>query len=314
MSRHPARFLNLLIISAAVISVIGCSERPKSDSAKRPTAERGRLSVYVVNYPLKYFAERVGGDNVEVAFPAPADVDPALWMPDAETVVAYQKADLIVLNGANYAKWVGRVSLPPAKLADTSKGFKDQYVSIQGGVIHAHGPGGEHSHAGTAFTTWLDPKLAVEQARTITQAFVRLRPDQRPVFQDGFAALERDLLHLDKKMSNVVSTNPEQPLLASHPVYQYLTRRYSLNLESVHWEPDQVPNDAMWKELTKILATHPAKWMIWEGPPLPQTVQKLKDLGVESIVFSPCSNVPPKGDYLSVMQQNVKNLALAFSP
>lgn len=28
-----------------------------------------RLSVYTVNYPLAYFAERIGGDYVEVVFP-----------------------------------------------------------------------------------------------------------------------------------------------------------------------------------------------------------------------------------------------------
>ncbi|HSQ86069.1 MAG TPA: hypothetical protein VLM43_15260, partial [Desulfobacterales bacterium] len=27
-----------------------------------------KLSVYVVNYPLKYFAERIGGDHVKVEF------------------------------------------------------------------------------------------------------------------------------------------------------------------------------------------------------------------------------------------------------
>ena len=29
-----------------------------------------RLSVYTVNYPLAYFAERIGGNHVEVVFPA----------------------------------------------------------------------------------------------------------------------------------------------------------------------------------------------------------------------------------------------------
>jgi zinc transport system substrate-binding protein len=109
-----------------------------------------------------------------------------------------------------------------------------------------------------------------------------------------------------------VSRNPEQPLVVSHPVYQYLTRRHGLNVKSVHWEPDEVPNNDMWKELTEILASHPAKWMIWEGPPLPGTVQKLERLGVKSTVFDPCGNVPKQGDYLSVMRQNASNLALAF--
>jgi zinc transport system substrate-binding protein len=30
-------------------------------------------------------------------------------------------------------------------------------------------------------------------------------------------------------------------LLASHPVYQYLARRYGLNLRSLVWETDEVP-------------------------------------------------------------------------
>jgi zinc transport system substrate-binding protein len=66
-----------------------------------PSAET--LTAYVVNYPLKYFAERIAGDHAKVVFPAPSEGDPAYWMPDAETVAAYQKADLILLNGANYA-------------------------------------------------------------------------------------------------------------------------------------------------------------------------------------------------------------------
>ena len=312
MSSHRTGFLNALTILGVIIGITACSGEPERGSARKATGQDTKLSVYVVNYPLQYFAERVGGDLVTVSFPAPRDTDPASWMPDAGTVGAYQRADLIVLNGANYTKWVDRVSLPQAKLVNTTLGFKDRYASIQGAVIHAHGPQGEHSHGAIAFTTWLDPKLAIEQARAIKQALVRLRPDQQKAFQAGFDALERDLLDLDKRIRDIVSRNPEQPLVVSHPVYQYLTRRYGLNAKSVHWEPDEVPNANMWKELTEILASHPAKWMIWEGPPLPGTVQKLERLGVKSTVFDPCGNVPKQGDYLSVMRQNASNLALAF--
>ena len=64
------------------------------------------LKIYVVNYPLQYFAERIGGDKVDVFFPAPSDVDPAFWTPGREVVRQYQQADLILLNGADYAKLV----------------------------------------------------------------------------------------------------------------------------------------------------------------------------------------------------------------
>ena len=94
---------------------LACSQQ-SGDATPAVTEQAVPLSVYVVNYPLQYFAERIGGKHVNVSFPAPQGVDPAYWSPDAEVVVAYQEADVILLNGAGYARWVGRASLPYAKL------------------------------------------------------------------------------------------------------------------------------------------------------------------------------------------------------
>ena len=48
--------------------------------------------------------------------------------------------------------------------------------------------------------------------------------------------------------------------------------------------------------------------MLWEGEPAVETVKKLENLGVKSIVFSPCSNAPTGGDFLSVMEENINRL------
>ena len=110
-----------------------------------------KLSVYVVNYPLQYFAERIGGEHIKVVFPAPADVDPAFWMPDLKTISDYQKADLILLNGAGYARWVNKVSLPRFRMVNTSIGFKNQYIEAAEIPTHSHGSEGDHAHAALAF-------------------------------------------------------------------------------------------------------------------------------------------------------------------
>ena len=39
---------------------------------------------------------------------------------------------------------------------------------------------------------------------------------------------------------------------------------------------------------------------------------KLKSIGVESLIFDPCGNVPDQGDFLAVMRANVNNLQKAF--
>jgi zinc transport system substrate-binding protein len=145
------------------------------------------LVVYVVNYPLKYFAERIGGKHVKVVFPAPADEDPAYWMPDAKTITSYQRADLILLNGANYAKWVSKVVL-----------------------THSHGAEGKHAHESLAFTTWMDLELAAMQAKAIADALTRKNPRQKNAFQKNYKAFEKDLVALDRDIKAVVSKDPSR--------------------------------------------------------------------------------------------------------
>lgn len=271
-----------------------------------------KLTVYVVNYPLKYFAERIAGDHARVVFPAPADVDPAFWMPDIKTILEYQTADFILLNGARYAKWVSKVSLPRSKMLNTSSKFKDQYITMKEAVTHSHGQGGEHAHENVAFTTWIDFTLAAKQAKSIADALGRKRSALRETFQKNYKALEEDLLTLDQALEAIVSKDVSKSFISSHPVYDYFARRYGLNIKSVHWEPDKVPGDTQWMELQSILKTHPADWMIWEGNPMKKSVERLKSIGINSIVFDPCGNVPDKGDFLSVMRQNIENLKSAY--
>ena len=196
------------------------------------------LTVYVVNYPLKYFAERIGGEHVQVVFPAPAEVDPAHWIPDTATIAAYQQADLILLNGAGYAGWVDKVSLPRSKLINTSRAFRDQYITIESAVTHSHGPGGAHAHEGAAFTTWIDLELAARQAKAVADAFIRRKPGLAETFQNNYSTLEIDLIKIDQSIKAVTSKNASKPLIGSHPVYDYFAGRYGLNMRNVHWEPD----------------------------------------------------------------------------
>ena len=284
----------------------GCSD---SDSPIRPETHAGRpaepLIVYVVNYPLQYFAERIGGEHVKVVFPAPADVDPAYWSPSAEIVAAYQQADLILLNGAGYAGWVARASLPQAAKVDTGAAFADRLIPLESAVTHTHGPEGAHEHGAFAFTAWLDPTLAIEQARAVARAFEQARPAQAQTFRRSFDELTAELTDLDRRLSAVAEKLGSEPLLFSHPVYQYLIRRYDLNGRSLHWETNAAPDLG---ELARALEDHPARWMVWEAEPLPETVEALNDAGIVSVVFAPCGRAPEAGDLMSEMERNLSRL------
>ncbi len=274
--------------------------------------ESEKLTIYVVNYPLSYFAQRIAGGKADVVFPAPPNEDPAYWMPDAKTISDYQQADLVLLNGANYAKWIDKVTLPRFRMVNTSANFKNDYIEAAEIVTHSHGAEGEHAHEAVAFTTWIDFSLAIKQAKAIAQVLSRKEPALEDVFLRNYDELEKDLLKLDRDTKALVSKDSSKPFIVSHPVYDYLARGYGLNVKSVHWEPDKAPTDKQLLELRNILKDHPAKWVIWEGEPVKESVEKLKVMGIESLVFDPCANMPDNGDFLQVMRQNVENLKLAF--
>lgn len=278
-----------------------------------PAGSSAPIVIYTVNYPLKYFAERIGGEHGKVLFPAPPEVDPAYWMPDPNTITDYQKADFIFTNGAHYAQWIEKVTLPQSKLVNTSRSFRDQYIRVDTALTHSHGPKGPHAHEDVASAVWLDLELAARQARAIEKAFIRKKPGLKTTFQQNYTSLEKDLAALDREMKEVSSIDPGMPLIASHPVYDYLARRYNLNVKSVQWEPDEAAGFEQWTELMEILKSHPSRWMLWERMPLDETLEKLESIGMKSIIFDPCGNAPEHGSFVTVMKKNIANLREVFS-
>jgi zinc transport system substrate-binding protein len=234
-------------------------------------------------------------------------------MPDRETISKYQQADIILLNGAGYARWVDKVSLSRLRKVDTSKAFRDGLITIKEAVAHGHGPDGEHSHGSMAFVTWLDFYQAVQQARAIADVLASKRPENKAEFEKNFDALRTDLMALDLSLQRIVAANPRPRLFASHPVYHYLARRYEITIEDMVWEPDKVPDEQEWIKLRLAQERFTAELMLWEKQPLPRIVQQLDAMGLGVAVFDPCANRPASGDFLSVMRRNIVTLEKALN-
>lgn len=298
----------VLVATGAVLMMSGCEEKKEEVMvAKMEVPATG--GVVVANYPLAFFAEKLLAGAMPVTFDAPADEDPAFWQPDDEALGRFQAAKVILLNGAGYSKWVEQVSLPESRVVDTAALFEADFIETKELVSHSHGPEGEHSHAGTAFTTWIDLQQAVKQLEAVKVALQsRVKVEERAGLEERAEALKGKLLALDERALAAGKKLSGRALLGSHPVYQYLARRYELNLREVHWEPDQVPGKEAVEELDSLLKEEAATVMLWEGEPVEASVALLKDKGISSVVFDPCGNRPESGDFLSVMEANVANL------
>ena len=170
-------YLNAITLLIFSVIIFSCSSDKKYNQQDKSNS---KPVVAVVNYPLYTFAGMIGGDKIEVLFPE-IEGDPAYWQPDAASIEKFQNADLILLNGADYAKWTGIVSLPTSTQVNTSKAFDNRLIEIKG-EAHSHGPEGEHNHTGYAFTTWLDLKNAALHAEAVKEALVDLMPAEKEFF------------------------------------------------------------------------------------------------------------------------------------
>lgn len=305
--------INKMLVLVLVVLAAGCGKKTSTSAT-----QTGKPTVYTTSYPMTFFAERIGGDLINVVCPVPADEDAIFWMPDASAIQAYQKADLIILNGAGFAKWVQKVSLPESRVVNTAKPFEDSFLTIEHTTEHSHGKAGKHAHEGIDGHTWVDPVNAKIQAGEIEKALVKRFPEHEAAFKTGFTSLAADIDALDSKLKTFQAAYKNQALLASHPAYNYLARRYAWNLQSLDLDPQEMPLDKTITAIKEMLKTHPAKYLIWEAYPTEAIAQRLKDeLGLTSIEFSPCellsdAEIDAGTDYMTVMQSNLKNIGVVF--
>lgn len=260
--------------------------------------------IATVTYPLAYFAEELSGGSAEVLFPVPGDRDPALWRPGIKDIAAIQKADVIALNGAGYAKWVSKASLPRRRMVDTSKSFRDQFIKTET-VTHSHGADGAHSHEGVATYTWLDFSLAAEQAAALGRAMEKAGLDVQ------IAELEANLSALHTA-AGALSDGNGPAIIASHPRYQYFARAYDLSISALDWDAGAMPSAQQIADLEAKIAETGARIFLWEAAPSEDALSAVGALGVEQVVFPPLATRPAEGDFIAQMTASIKALGEAI--
>jgi len=291
--------------------LVACGDK---ESGPQPTTmPRGKPVIYTTFYPTTYFTERIVGDAAEVVCPLPEGEDPIFWDPDENAIRGYQEADLIIINGASFEKWVDKVSLPMARQVDTAQGFANRFVRFEESTTHSHGKTGEHSHEGIDGHTWLDPLLASAQAEAIRVALVRLLPDNEAELKARCDTLSSELATLDAAFRGLGDLPAGMSLYASHPAYNYLAKCYGWRVVNLDLDPEQMPSGEVFAAVKASLTEKPGRHLLWESEPLPAIAERFRtELGLESILFSPCEGPPQGGDYLSVMRANSERVAAAF--
>ena len=310
MGNHRPFFvtnMRSLFIIILLFYFLGCSS-PEDGQNKSDTLEEDIIMTSF--YPTEYFAKRISGGAVEVQCPLPEDEDPIYWKPSDDIIIRFQSAKLVILNGAEFEKWPTFVSLPLSKTIESVNLPLEELVKYEDSISHRHGPSGEHSHEGIDGHTWLDPVMAKLQSKTILDAMKKTWPIHSQTFEKNYKTLSADLDILNQRFEAFKNMK----LLASHPAYNYISKRYGWDIINFDFDPSEPLNETQIKALEAALEKKDRNIMLWEEMPIDSIRDNLDNqFAIKSIEFSPCESMTAADladgkDYLKVMLMNLDAL------
>ena len=268
--------------------------------------------IVTASYALQFLTQKIVGDEIAVEFPAAAAPDPKTWSPKIDEIAGMQKADLIVVNGtgADYAQWLVRTTLPSNKICNSCEDIPlAQLISVADHqLVHTHGPEGEHSHAYMVPYTWLDPNLAITQAKTIAERLKKVYPKLAETFDQNLAELVKELQVIANQAQESESRN--WSVVTTSPQLKYLTR--FANIDDVHllWFDSLIEqdSDATLQQLKKLVTESSAQVVLVDGPAHPMLEKYCVENKLEIIRIDLLEFKPGSGDFVSELRKCIEKL------
>jgi zinc transport system substrate-binding protein len=190
--------------------------------------EQEKITVVASFYPLYEFASKIVGDMAEVSSLVPAGVEPHDWEPTAEDVSKGRAANVLIINGAGFERWVN--DLEAKFIVNTSEGIEFNYEEENEAET-----ANEHGHEGNGVNphVWLDPMLAKHQVDKIRDAMTRSDPANADYYNQNAVRFTTELDSLDAFIRSELASCDKLDFIAFHDAFIYFSERYGLMQHSI---------------------------------------------------------------------------------
>lgn len=338
----------LLLVAVLALFTAACGDK---SSTSQKTEEKDKLSIYTTVYPLSYFAQRIGGDYVEVASIYPAGANEHTFEPTQKDMMKLADADIFFYIGLGLEGFVENAKKTLANedvtMVATADDVSDDKLAVSTGHVHAedeeheadahdehehgtteeehehegeeHGHD-EHEHGDIDPHVWLSPTISQDLALAIKNTLVEKMPAQEATFNTNYDALVKELQDLDQDFQAMTDKAQNKTFFVSHAAFGYIAGQYGLTQVPIAGLNSQ--NEPSQKELTKIVdkanGLH-IHYILFEqnvSSKLAEIIQK--EVGAESLVLHNLSVLTAddeknKETYFTLMQKNIQTLEKALS-
>ena len=214
----------IFIVFATIFVVTACGNETvigEQEKEITPIVTARRLDVITTIYPVTYFSERVGGDQVRVTSFAQVGADPHSFDPSPSDIIKIGQSDVLIYAHRDFEMWIpdavdasGNNSI----VALEASGLLGDFAVTR---IEGDEPGGESDPH-----TWLNPLNAITMVRGIESVFVAADPSGADEFKQNADRLEADLTLLDSQIAESIHNCSLDTVVVSHLAYGHMAERY----------------------------------------------------------------------------------------
>ena len=329
------RILAAACAAATALALSACTSTASSGDS---SSKDGSLTVMASFYPLKYLAEKVGGEHVSVTSLTPDGAEPhdlelspkmvdSLSSADAVIYLAgfqsavdeaiEQQAPKTVIDVSSAAELVeaGSDANHPAEeesTEETQSGETDAHDHDHEGHDHA---GHDHHHDMNADPHfWLDPVRMAKAATLVGDKLAEADSAHADTYKANAKALAEELTTLGDTLVTKTSKCQVKTFVTAHTAFGYLADRTGLTQVGISGlDPESSPSPARLAEIGQITKEQGVTTIFTEALIDPKVAQTLADdLGITTAVLDPIeSQTDASKDYAAVMQANIDALTKA---
>ena len=215
--------------------------------------EDNKLKVVATFYPLAFFAQQIGGEEVTVKQLIPDNTEVHNWQPALADILALDEADVIIYNGASLDHWFEDDVLP---IIDSSN--KIILETTEGIQLLEPGQQNDHEHEGLYDPhTWISPFIAKQQAQNIYEALIQKDPAHTDYYAGRWQNLKTRFEELDNNYMSGLSTKRKEEIFVSHSAFGYLADRYGFKQHGVIGiSADEQPSASTYANLVEMMLEH----------------------------------------------------------
>lgn len=226
MSSSRREFLKISSLATSSLALTGCLPN-RIPSQRSESNNPDAIDVVATTGMVADMVRSIGGDAIRLTQLIPAGVDPHLYKPVRDDVVAIVLAKIVFYNGLKLEGRMADVLSNPAKSDRLHVALSDALDPVE--LI-----GEPHTDAVDPHI-WMNVALWSKTLPRIQEALSQRLPKYSERFSTATTELTKQLLDLDRYGKTAVEQIPSRQriLISSHDAFQYFGRHYGLRVEGV---------------------------------------------------------------------------------